>query len=94
MTKERFKSFTSISDRIAKLAFELDNDKQLVLFNIYAPTQVRVNSNEQERETFYEQLEAQVRMHVTRRTHLVLAGDFKSKVGKRANADQCMDAYT
>lgn len=92
--KERFKSFTSISDRIAELTFDLDKDKQLVLINVYAPTQARVNSNEQERETFYEQLEAQVRMHDTRRTHLVIAGDFNSKVGKRANLDRCMGAYT
>ena len=55
---------------------------------------MRANSDEQERETFYDQLETLVKSHDTRRTHLVIAGDFNSKVGKSTHSDQCMGPYT
>ena len=83
-----------ISDRISKAIFHLGDDGILVLFNIYAPTQNGSKKHEYEREVLYDQLNTQITLHKSRKTTIIVAGDFNSKVGRKKNGEECMGMFT
>ncbi len=62
------------------------------MINVYGPTQAKSTADEKIRDTFYEQLEAQI-THINKSVTLFIAGDFNSKIGHDWTNTNCIGRY-
>lgn len=76
--------FTRINDRICRANIKLKNNRVLVVLSTYAPTQPRCEKNPSLRESFYTDLDEIIKT-VSKRSILVVAGDFNAKTGDGYN---------
>ena len=74
--KVEFQEFT---DRICAITTHLD-ERKLMLINAYAPTLPKSENNPEIREKFYKDLDSIINT-VSKRTILLIAGDFNAKTG-------------
>lgn len=70
-----------ISERIMTLKYQLQDRSFVHIISAYAPT---LDSEQQIKETFYEQLEHQLR-HIPKSHRIILLGDFNARVGKNSD---------
>ncbi|CAG9767825.1 unnamed protein product [Ceutorhynchus assimilis] len=63
------------------LKYQLQDQSFVHIFSVYAPT---LNSEQQTKETFYEQLEHVLR-HIPKSHRIILLGDLNARVGKNFN---------
>lgn len=84
--------FNVINDRIAVATFRLSGRKELKIVNVYGPTLERSTKSPEERESFYEQLESEVRK-IGDGTSYYISADFNSKLGLSSTDSTCVGTY-
>lgn len=86
--KAHIEAFKAISDRVGCLTLKINEKTNIKLIQVYAPTSA---SNEEDLETFYEDLAEALEDENTKNT--IIMGDFNAKLGHRTEGENRLGNY-
>ena len=88
--KEQLEGVRSINEKISVIKFAINKDKTntLSIINVYGPTMLRAEEDENEVIKFYGELEQTYLQEKKRATLIMIVGDYNAKIGRKRNEQE------